>query len=140
MFDIVIYFDDTFPSSKKDFDIQNILRQHKIFQSHDLLPKTSLTCESELVVLSLLKDRVYQLYCRHILDSNIINNTKERLRQKDFISEATSDIEAYEIWIKLMETIADFSKWLTRFTRELPGFNEVYILISFAFKLVLILI
>ena len=84
-FDLVIYFNDSLPKFEKNFELQNILRQHKLFQPQNILPKTSLKYENELVVITLLRDRVYQLYSKHILDSNIINNTRERLRKKDFI-------------------------------------------------------
>ena len=125
--DIMINFDETFQTNKIDFELQNLLKHHRIFESELLIPVTSIQPESELIIISVLKDKVYQLYKKHITFSNVINNTNESFRNKSFYDLSIDDVEAYKIWISFMETISDFTRWLTRFAKELPGFNNMNI-------------
>lgn len=126
--DIVINFDEDFKETRVDYEIQNILKHHKLFEAELIIPTTLIRPESELVIISLLKDKVYQIYKKHILSSKIISQTNERLQNENLSSMLNNkDLEPYEIWINFMETISDFTKWLTRLAKELPGFNKINI-------------
>lgn len=102
----------------------DMLAHHHIFDSRNILPKTMFQSETELFRITLIKDKIYQLYKTHLQHSNLINNTNERLKNKDFIDE-NADINQDQILTGLVYTIGDFAKWLTRFAKEIPGFSKI---------------
>lgn len=128
MIDIVINFQEDYKTNREDYEIQNLLKHHRCFEAELIIPTTVIGPESELIIITLLKDKVYQIYKRHILNSSILNATNERFKNKNLINELIDEnLESYEIWINFMETISEFTKWLTRFSKELPGFNKLNI-------------
>lgn len=75
--------------------------------------------------MSLIKDRVFQLYKKHILMSDLLKRTKEKLLNKDFIDSTVEILNIEPLVNGLMDTISEHSKWLTRYAKELPGFNKL---------------
>lgn len=110
-------------AQSKQFDL---LAHHHIFDAKNILPKTMFQSESELFCITLIKDKIYQLYKTHIQHSNLVNNTNERLRNKDFI-DPSANVNQDQIITGLVYTIGDFAKWLTRFAKEMPGLNKIIV-------------
>lgn len=89
------------------------------------MPKSLHLNEEEIFLTAILKDKVFQLYKKHLLNSNLINQTTERLHKKDYIDANNENISVNEVWTGLMGIVSEHTKWLTRFARELPGFNDL---------------
>ena len=102
----------------------DILRQHHLFDSSNILPNTIFKTESELFRITLIKDKVYQLFKTHLAHSNVLNNTSEKLKSKDFI-DSSQAVTHDQLLTGLVYTLGDFAKWVTRFAKELPGFNKL---------------
>lgn len=81
--------------------------------------------ENELVLISILRDKVFQLYKKHIKNSSLLNNTREKLRTKDFISSSAENVQKKDILLGVIGTITEFTKWLTRYAIELPDFDKI---------------
>ena len=75
------------------------------------LPKVSFDSESDLILMSLIKDRVFQLYKKHILMSDLLKRTKEKLLNKDFIDSTVEILNIEPLVNGLMDTISEHSKW-----------------------------
>lgn len=103
------------------FNIESILTNNNnlIFDSCNILARTSLNNANLIMFLSFLKNSTFQIYKKHIKNSFIINNTVKRLASKDYIQ--TQDNK--RVFECLANTAEDFSQWATDFIKDLPGFN-----------------
>lgn len=77
-----------------------------------------------MVFLSVLKDKVFQTYKRLIKDSFIINYARERLDSKNYIDSTVEDIPLNELTHGIMVNISEYSKWMAKFAREIPGLER----------------
>jgi hypothetical protein len=111
--------------NKMPSEVFNILRQHQLFESTNILPTTIFQAENELFLISILKDKVFQLFKKHTASSTIINHSTEFFKNKDYIDSSVENISVDELLIGLVGSISEHSKWLTRFVKELPGFNKL---------------
>jgi len=111
--------------NKTPSEVFNILRQHQLFESTNILPTTIFQAENELFLISILKDKVFQLFKKHTFSSTIINHSTECFKNKDYIDSSVENISVDELLIGLVGSISEHSKWLTRFVKELPGFNKL---------------
>lgn len=92
--------------------------------SNELFLNQLIKSENELIQIAILKDRVFQIYKKHINNSVLVIDSRERLKAKNYIYSTglNDDIEFFK---GLAEMIAKFSRWMTKYTKELPGFNSV---------------
>jgi len=104
---------------------QSTLSNYRLIESSNAMPKSLHLNEEEIFLTAILKDKVFQLYKKHLLNSNLINQTTERLHKKDYIDANNENISVNEVWTGLMGIVSEHTKWLTRFARELPGFNDL---------------
>lgn len=103
----------------------SLLKQHKLFESSNTLPNTIHSDENDIFLNAILKDKVFQLYKKHLTHSSLINSTTERLKSKDYIDFNDQNITVKEVWSGLMGMISEHTKWLTRFAKDLPGFSDL---------------
>lgn len=103
------------------FNINNIMKKNPIISSMSLIPKTSIN-DNFTIFISLLKNKVYQVYKKNIALSTILNNIQERLKTGDYISSIGIDYDTlkYLFLQSQLETI----NWSTQFVKELPGFDK----------------
>lgn len=104
---------------------QSTISNYRLIESSNAMPKSLHLNEEEIFLTAILKDKVFQLYKKHLLNSNLINQTTERLHKKDYIDANNENISVNEVWTGLMGIVSEHTKWLTRFARELPGFNDL---------------
>lgn len=104
------------------FNVQNILNRHSTFKSSNMVVKTSIN-ENFIIFISLLKNKVYQTYRIKILESNLVRNSKERLRTGDFIK-LDQLSESHFTRDNIIEVRSDVQDWLKDFAIHLPGFDK----------------
>jgi len=80
---------------------------------------------NDLVLMSVLKDKVYQVYSKHIKESIIINETKTRLKNNDFIDSSVENVTQNDLLNGIIGNVVDHAKWLTSFSINLPGFDKI---------------
>lgn len=84
------------------------------------------TCSnSELILLSLFKDKVYQIYNKHKKNSTILNESRRRLTSRDYVDETNEEITAADLINGVIASVTEYTKWLTRYARELPGLDSI---------------
>jgi hypothetical protein len=116
----------------KEFTIKNILKQHKLLQSSNIIANTfysntliSLNNEDNLIVLSLVKDKIYQL-----LNDCFCQIEEDFERAKHLISNSVTVYDGYdasieEVWNAMVKTFANHAKLLVVFAKQIPGFNHL---------------
>lgn len=80
--------------------------------------------QQEIIKLSILKDKVYQIYKYHIQKSPLINSTRERLENGDYIDSDAENITIEHLNKAIMCNISEYTKWITLFVKDLPGFDR----------------
>lgn len=93
-----------------------------IFKSPKVIDYNSNQCE--IIMLSVFKDKCYEVYRRHIKNSHIINDTRERLSNKDFIDVEDKTLSVEEINSAIGLNIYLYNQWMNQYVRELPGLNK----------------
>ena len=73
--------------------------------------------------MSVLKDKVYQIYKQHIKESLLINETKKRLKNNDYIDSSAENVTQDYLLAGIIGDIVEHAKWLTNYSLNLPGFN-----------------
>ena len=81
------------------------------------------TDQIEIIMLSFLKDKVYELFKRHIRQSFILNDTRERLKNKEY-KDAEDNIPIESINRGIGLNVFLYSQWLNSYIRDLPGLNK----------------
>jgi hypothetical protein len=117
----------------KDLKITNSLLFDLCFQQNNKLMIRSkettnsfeFDSEKESSFLKILNERTYESYIKHIQISAILNNAYICLFNNDFINEDEPNITKEFIWQGVVQTLGEFSKWLTKYTKELDGFNKL---------------
>jgi len=99
--------------------------QNCLFGSLMISPSFEFDNDKEIYFIKLLKEKTFKSYIKHIQLSSILNNTIMRLRNNDFINENEPNINKDFIWQSIGLTWGEFSKWLTKYTKELIGFDEL---------------
>lgn len=91
----------------------------KILYSHPFL--NSIT-DNNLIVLTLLRDRCYQLYMDYLkISDKIFNDCTKRMYQN------TTNLSTEYGWRLVYQMIVQHSKEITKFAEELPGFSNLYV-------------
>ena len=80
---------------------------------------------NDLFLMSVLKDKVYQIYKQHIKESLLINETKKRLKNNDYIDSSAENVTQDDLLAGIISDLTENAKWLTNFTLNLPGFNKL---------------
>jgi hypothetical protein len=75
--------------------------------------------------LKLLKERTYHSYVKNIQFSSILTFSTNCLMNNDFINENEPNISKELIWQGKGVTWGQFSQWLTKYAKELDGFNKL---------------
>ncbi len=75
--------------------------------------------------MSVLKDKVYQIYKQHIKESLLINETKKRLKNNDYIDSSAENVTQDDLLAGLIGDIVEHAKWLTNYSLNLPGFSSL---------------
>jgi hypothetical protein len=71
-----------------------------------------------------LKDRVFQVFRDHIKKSIILNGTRERLKSGDYIDSEAENVSLDQIRTAIFSNINEYKKWVTDFSKELPGLKK----------------
>ena len=90
------------------------------FDSSNLLPKTSIN-DDFIIFISLLKNKVFQAYKTHITESTILNNTRNRLQNGDFVAK---ELDINKLNMTFFEGQLENIVWLQKFIKDLPGFDK----------------
>lgn len=90
-----------------------------------MVPKTMFQSESDLLIMSLIKDRVFQIYKKHIELSTILNRSRDKFKSKDYIDASVENASVEALFTGCVDLIAEHSKWLAQFSRNLPGFDRL---------------
>lgn len=102
---------------------KNLLDKRNLFNSSTTsLSSDVIKSEKELIMITILRDKVYHLYKIHIKESILLNNGREKLRNTIFTNENVPVEKLFEAAVSI---ISCYSKWLTNFAKELPGFNNL---------------
>lgn len=123
--------------------LSDLLDVHRTFKSaSSLLPRTRLSVayerstggckldESIQIIMSLLSDRVYQIYLENTMDIHELYNKVKSLLAASGVRRPTPLIgreqaTLAEVWDGLLEGIPRCVKRLVSMGRELPGINEL---------------
>jgi hypothetical protein len=97
------------------------LNQHCLFDSLRIMPNSSLQNDSDFSKIVLIKDKICQIYKEHIKKSSNINNTLERLNNKDYIDSTSKNVTKSQLMSGMRDTIQEFSKWTANFINDLNG-------------------
>ena len=81
--------------------------------------------DNDFIKMTLLRDKVFQIYQKHIKISTLINNSRELFRTKNYVDSSSERFSLEEFLNGVSLTISTYSKWLTKFVKELPGFSEL---------------
>lgn len=103
----------------------NFFENQQLFDSKSILPLTIFQSENDLFLISILKDKVFQLYKKHIQLAPLIVKTRECHRNKDYTDSSVENVPVEVLLKGLIDSISEHSKWLTRFARDLPGFGRI---------------
>jgi len=82
---------------------------------------------SELLFYSMLKDKVYQTYRRHLNESATLNEINQRLKSRDYIDSSVENVFNEDLLTGVKETFNGFFKWFSDYIRFLPGFKNLNI-------------
>lgn len=116
--------------SQTNYESYNILKDYQLFSTsssdnNSLLLSRVLNQDQDLLKITLLRDKVFQVYKKHIKNSLIINNSYERLKNNDYVSSKEENLSMDTFLEGVAQIISVYSKWLTRFAKELPGFGDL---------------
>ena len=103
----------------------DLFDKHQLFDWKTDMPITIFRSESDLFLISVLKDKVFQLYKKHIQLSQLLVNSRECHKNKNYIDSSVENVPVDDLLRGLIGSISEHSKWLTRFARELPGFSFI---------------
>jgi hypothetical protein len=117
-----VYVDSTFECNLKPFDF---IKQNNFFGSLNVLPNSLFNGEISLFYITFLKDHCYQIYKKQIQECKLIQNTNERLKTKDYIDSNDPNVNREQIFYGVANSIGEFTKWLTIYIRQMPGFNTL---------------
>ncbi len=96
------------------------------FKQNEILKFDSSVEINDLFLMSVLKDKVYQIYRQHIKESILLNETRERLKNNDYInSTADENVSQNDLLEGMIGNVVDHAKWLTNYCLNLPGFNKL---------------
>ena len=79
--------------------------------------------ENEFALITILKDKVFQLYSKIIKESKVLNTSKERYETKNYINHEEI-VSIDEILDGILEIHEDVTTWLVNLTKQLPGFDK----------------
>lgn len=134
------------PLNNRTFSfMSDLLSIHKAFKSpNSLMPRTSLSNtydeatgegyrldESIQIIMSLLSNRVYQIYVEHTRDVREMYSEIKRLMATSGGTRRASpligrdQVTLADVWDGLLEGIPKCVKGLIAIARELPGINEI---------------
>ena len=103
-------------------NLELLLNQHRLFDSLRILPSTLFKNDSDFSKIVLAKNKICQIYKEHIKKSSNINNTYERLKNRDYIDSTSKHVTKSQLMCGMRDTIQEFSKWTTNFINDL---NEI---------------
>lgn len=101
-----------------------MINEFQLFSPSRASTNQIVSSELELVQITLLRDRAYQIYKKHIVKSFLINNSKERLRTGNFIGPNVENVTHEEIIGAAASIITSHYKWMKKYAKELPGLNR----------------
>ena len=119
------------------YSIREVLESHGVMRNANILAKTlcgnhflNVHKEDFIVVTSLLKDKVYQLYIEHsaVFEQNLTieHNKIQHIMRQVTLRDANDEKYSFErVMDSVFRDYLSHSRWLIAFAKDLPGFNQL---------------
>ena len=101
----------------------DFFEQNNLFET--LMKNKSFNNDKENYFISHLIDKALQTYQKNIKLSKVLNYAITKLEKTDFITEHEPNITSEIIWQGVGKTLGEFTQWLSKFVKQLTGFNKL---------------